>query len=83
MIHRNIKTRLKENESNTKVLFLAVVILFAVDKLRKNGKAEKYNLPPGPKGLPILGTFPSFLKAPAHIVFQGNCYRLVMLLLFV
>ncbi|XP_076816670.1 cytochrome P450 2B11-like [Clavelina lepadiformis] len=66
------------------VLFLAVVILFAVDKLRKNGKAEKYNLPPGPKGLPILGTFPSFLKAPAHIVFQewtkayGKIYRFTL-----
>ena len=54
------------------VMTLAIAI--AIDwKCRGNSKMKKkYKLPPGPKGVPILGVFPTLLKAPAHIVFEGT-----------
>ena len=49
---------------------MTIIIAVAIDWKFRSNKTKKYNLPPGPKGVPLLGTFPSFLKAPAHEVFD-------------
>ena len=51
---------------------MTLLIAVAIDWKCRNAKPQKYNLPPGPKGIPLLGTFPAFLKAPAHVVFDGE-----------
>lgn len=51
---------------------LAAILLVAVLRRKKSRSGEEQkNLPPGPKGYPILGTFPAFLGKPAHLVFDG------------
>ena len=46
-----------------------VVIILYTKYLHQGGKKYK-RLPPGPKGYPILGTFPAFIGNEAHIVFD-------------
>jgi len=53
---------------------ISLLIAIAIDWKCRNTNSKKYNLPPGPKGVPILGTFPALLRAPAHIVFAGKLH---------
>ena len=46
-----------------------VAIILYTKYLHQGGKKYK-RLPPGPKGYPILGTFPAFIGNEAHIVFD-------------
>lgn len=49
----------------------AIAIVLYTQYQRQPKASKKYKrLPPGPKGYPILGTFPSFLGDEAHIVFD-------------
>ena len=55
------------------VMAIAIMtILFKLRTAQKKQSNQPSQLPPGPKGVPLLGTFPLLFKAPAHIVFQGN-----------
>jgi len=53
---------------------LLVVSLTSMFKRRgSRDNCSERQLPPGPSGYPVVGTFPSFLKAPAHEVLHGKC----------
>uniref|UniRef100_H2XWQ1 Uncharacterized protein n=2 Tax=Ciona intestinalis TaxID=7719 RepID=H2XWQ1_CIOIN len=69
-------------------IVISALALLAVKMVDDNSKRKKrsqnFRSPPGPKGYPILGIFPSLIRKPAHIVFgewskkYGNVYQFTL-----
>ncbi|RXG51867.1 hypothetical protein Avbf_18575 [Armadillidium vulgare] len=61
-------------------IFLFVLVIYLISNIFKT----KVNLPPGPTGIPLLGTFPfdNIKKCIAAKEKYGNIFRQVSLLFF-
>ena len=54
------------------VLGISAITLWSLIKYKAKSNQQLFF--PGPKGYPVVGIFYSFLKKPAHIVFDGKTF---------